>query len=293
MAAADVFAAGKCYVDGSDARPLYGVIAESLNHHMYDNASFLAERLDAHEETCRSVRMLATCHMRAGHPSRALSVIKQRYGGAIAESLSSMPADTRYLAAQCCFRIGKIREAEQILLHGTGISNQSAKLSRDLKNHGNKIAGGAYGMHLLGVICKKSNKLAEAVEYLSCSLKVNPFLWSSFKILCELGHKISADHYFDPIAAQKVVSRNVVAVTKAAATTDGRRPGTAPVNLERQHPVRLFVTPREQIDASATPMTDTKGIDGSTFVTPAAVIPDSKIASTGMSSVAEDMYETP
>ena len=57
--------------------------------------------------------------------------------------------------------------------------------------------------------------------------------------------------------------------------------------------IRYFLLRREQIDASATPMTDTKGIDGSTFVTPAAVIPDSKIASTGMSSVAEDMYETP
>ena len=49
------------------------------------------------------------------------------------------------------------------------------------------IPNGAAGLHLLGNICQKSNRKGRAKQYYKMSLKLDPFLWTSYEYLCELG----------------------------------------------------------------------------------------------------------
>ena len=60
---------------------------------------------------------------------------------------------------------------------GTGES-----LEADLKSYSENVPSGAYGLNLLGKICRKTNRSEQAVLYLSQSLQLNPYLWSSFSL---------------------------------------------------------------------------------------------------------------
>ena len=42
-------------------------------------------------------------------------------------------------------------------------------------------------MYLLGNICRKSNRKARAIQYYRMSLQLDPFLFTSYESLCELG----------------------------------------------------------------------------------------------------------
>ncbi len=50
--------------------------------------------------------------------------------------------------------------------------------------YGNNVG---VSLHLLGMLNLGLNQTKEAVRYFRASLKYNPFLWSSFEKLCDLG----------------------------------------------------------------------------------------------------------
>lgn len=55
----------------------------------------------------------------------------------------------------------------------------------------------AFVAQMLGQIAAKTEREAKAIEYFHISLKLNPFLWTSFEALVQLGHKVEADKIFD------------------------------------------------------------------------------------------------
>jgi anaphase-promoting complex subunit 3 len=54
------------------------------------------------------------------------------------------------------------------------------------------LPNGAAGLALLADICRKSNRKERAIKYYKMSLQLDPFLWTSFQALCELG--VAADY---------------------------------------------------------------------------------------------------
>eukprot|EP00959_Pyramimonas_sp_CCMP1952_P458640 9476954-Pyramimonas_sp.AAC.2 len=51
-----------------------------------------------------------------------------------------------------------------------------------------QIPNGAAGRFLMGTICKQSEgRTAAAVEYFSQALTMDPFLWSAYEEICQLG----------------------------------------------------------------------------------------------------------
>lgn len=61
----------------------------------------------------------------------------------------------RYKFAISCIKINKYKEAEKALL-GTE--------TMKIKNYDN-VANGSYGLYLLGVVCEKQTRYADAKEY--------------------------------------------------------------------------------------------------------------------------------
>ena len=138
----------------------------SLQNHLYENATFLAERLCAEMQNEAARLNLATCYLMAGAANRAASVL----AGATAPQ-------NRYLLAVCCMRLGRLSDASTALL-GPGNPDNEAVAN---------VPNGACGLYLIGMVCVKLQHRARAIKYLTRSLTANPFLWSSYEALCHLG----------------------------------------------------------------------------------------------------------
>ncbi len=53
-----------------------------------------------------------------------------------------------------------------------------------VRRYGNNVG---VALHMLGMLNLRLNLTSEAVRHFRTSLKYNPFLWSSFEKLCDLG----------------------------------------------------------------------------------------------------------
>ena len=84
---------------------LWAWTQHSLQNHLYENAIFLAERLVAESPSEPSKLMLATCYYSQGAPARAQMVL----------SGCSAPQN-RYLLALCHMHLGKLVDAQNVLL---------------------------------------------------------------------------------------------------------------------------------------------------------------------------------
>jgi anaphase-promoting complex subunit 3 len=91
-----------------------------LGFYLYDNATFLCERLYAEYTTESNLHLLATCFYQSGHPNRAFTVLQ-----------GSTSAENRYLFALCCYKLEKLQEAETALLQGTNIRGRGPSKCRD------------------------------------------------------------------------------------------------------------------------------------------------------------------
>lgn len=54
----------------------------------------------------------------------------------------------------------------------------------------------AFALMLLGQVYMQTERKAKAIEALNRALKLNPFLWSAFELLCRLGEKPDSDIVF-------------------------------------------------------------------------------------------------
>lgn len=138
----------------------------SLQSHLYENAIFLAERVLAESSSEASKLLLATCYFQSGAPNRAEMVL-----------LGCKAPQNRYLLALCAMRLGKLNDAQEALL-GTSSHEMDEKAN---------IPNGAAGLYLMGMICLKSQQRDRAIKFFSRCLAINPFLWSAYEALCQLG----------------------------------------------------------------------------------------------------------
>lgn len=154
---------------------LANCVQYSLENFLYDNATFMAERIWAEDKSELSRHLLATCYYS-----------DKKYNASYQILQDSTSERNKYLLALSALRLGKIQEAEFALTGGKNISTTV-------------IPNDAVGLHLLGTICKygllevetdvfrKQNQRERAAFCFKKSLEVNPFLWCSYQSLCEIG----------------------------------------------------------------------------------------------------------
>lgn len=104
------------------------------------------------------------------------------------------------MLARCCCDLKKYGEAEEALLNKfnclENYNNRAENLSVDdlLQEFGKSAA---FAAQILGLICNKTERYEKAIDYYLKSLKLNPFLWSSFESLIQLGAKPDSSRIFN------------------------------------------------------------------------------------------------
>ncbi|KAF4047271.1 Tetratricopeptide repeat [Phytophthora infestans] len=157
---------------------LVGQVQRYLDLYVYDNARFLAERLVAHHPSEENALLLASCYYRKGQVDRAVEVLS-----------GATRAENRYLLARCCFQQNKLVEAENALLGGE-------KCHIDELDAIENVPAGAAGLYLLGRVCRRGNRRQQAVACFIKSLEIDPFMWSAYEELCDLGANLEASRFF-------------------------------------------------------------------------------------------------
>ncbi len=155
--------------------PVQAAIWQCLNYYAYSDAVFLAERLYAEVGSDEALFLLATCYYRSGKGNRAYSLLQMK---------GCPTPQCRYLMARCCVDLDKMAEGEAALVGNAILKPHSCE---EIKTEFGDAA--PFALALLARICSKTERKAKASESLKQSLKMNPFLWSSFADLCNLGEK--------------------------------------------------------------------------------------------------------
>jgi anaphase-promoting complex subunit 3 len=150
----------------------------SLNNYLYDNALFLAERLQARVKNETAIFNLGTVYLQMGKIAKAYEVLRD-----------AQSEENRYLFALVAFKLQKYKEAESSLLDGVSLTTTSQGIPDAVPN-------GAAGFNLLGLIYKAQNIPTKAKQCFTKSLEMNPFLWTSYEALCSLGEETDPEVFF-------------------------------------------------------------------------------------------------
>uniref|UniRef100_A0A8C9DA81 Cell division cycle protein 27 homolog n=1 Tax=Panthera leo TaxID=9689 RepID=A0A8C9DA81_PANLE len=162
--------------------PVQAAIWQALNHYAYRDAVFLAERLYAEVHSEEALFLLATCYYRSGKAYKAYRLLKGH---------SCTTPQCKYLLAKCCVDLSKLAEGEQIL--SGGVFNKQKSHDDIVTEFGDSAC---FTLSLLGHVYCKTDRLAKGSECYQKSLSLNPFLWSPFESLCEIGEKPDPDQTF-------------------------------------------------------------------------------------------------
>ncbi|CAK93603.1 unnamed protein product (macronuclear) [Paramecium tetraurelia] len=145
---------------------LVEAILDSLQNHMDQNATFLAERLVYERDTEEFRSLLAECYLKENQPFKACHILRD-----------CKSEFNRYQYAMSLFQNKKYKEAE-VALVGTQFSNQFSSQTPNVPN-------GGFGFFLLGQIQEQLHRIEEAKHQYCKALDQNPTLWMAFERLSE------------------------------------------------------------------------------------------------------------
>lgn len=240
--------------------PVQATIWQCLNHYDYSNAIFLAERLYAEVGADDTLFLLATCYYRSGYPNRAYAILQAK---------GCPTPQCRFLMAKCCLELEKLSECEAAL---TGSSFPKSRSCEEISSDFGDSA--PFALQLLGNMCRKAERLSKATEAYKHSLKLNPFLWKSFEVLCDLGEKPEPESVFQ-LPPSSTLSNTTTQMDSCPIidtenmTTHMMTPHQTPVSqilvtpqenvisMSGIRPLSVKTTPEMQFDASITPDTNT------------------------------------
>lgn len=132
--------------------------------------------------------MLATCYYRSGKANAAYSILSSK---------QCPTPECQLLLARCCVDLKKYNEAEEALvgnLRSERSSNGTFTVEDLRKQFGDSVS---FAAQLLAQICSKIERHSHAIHYYTESLKANPFLWSSYESLIQLGVKCDPKDIFN------------------------------------------------------------------------------------------------
>lgn len=156
------------------------LIQASLAGYLYENAKFYAERLFAEYPIAEHLHLLAEIYFKQGKTKQTYLILQ-----------SSTYQPSRYLFAVACIALGKFSEAERALLPVSYMQPQS--MTTEIVD---QIPGGAAGLYLLGVICRKEHRFPAAIDYFHKSLQKDPSMWCAITELSEMGVNIDTSKLY-------------------------------------------------------------------------------------------------
>lgn len=77
-----------------------------------------------------------------------------------------------------------------------------------LKEYGTEYA--SYVLQILANVYSKTDRISQSVEFYKKSLRLNPYTWSSFEAICNIGEKIDPNKYFTLNSALSTYKTQIV-----------------------------------------------------------------------------------
>lgn len=175
------------------------------------------------KETQANAFLLGTCYYRAGQFHRVVEILQGawarirrdredfRFERVSLNHAGGASTASRHLLAQAHYELRRYAEAETALCPdgdrtevlqcrgapgpwlGRG-DGPFLHFSRTLLL--SQIACGAAGYYLMGLICKRTDRSAAAIQYFSGAVKLDPFFWAAFEQLSLLGAEEQAASCF-------------------------------------------------------------------------------------------------
>lgn len=162
--------------------PVQAAIWHCLNHYDTKDAVFLAERLCSEVETDETIFILATSYFRSNMIHQAYWLLKEK---------SRRSPECRFLLAKCAFHLKKYSEAECAL---SSVYLGELKNFDEIAKDFGEIA--CFVLQLIAQICVKTERDSIAADAYRKALKLNPFLWTAFAELCNLGADVDPKEIF-------------------------------------------------------------------------------------------------
>ncbi|KAI2797719.1 anaphase-promoting complex subunit cdc27 [Blomia tropicalis] len=161
--------------------PIKATISFALENFAYSDAIFLCERLHAEVNSEESLYLLANAYYRDTKPNVSYILLTKGQG-----RLFRSPR-CRFLLGKCCYDLKLYNEALLVLVEPLANGN-------DPKTHmANReeitsfyCEQSSFVAQLIGSIYVKLDFFNDAAHYFSLSLKINPFLWSSYEKLIQI-----------------------------------------------------------------------------------------------------------
>jgi anaphase-promoting complex subunit 3 len=219
------------------------VVRRFLDTYQYNNALSVASILYAEEASAFRLSVLADVHIR-----------RHEYGAARTLLVGSTTSQNRFMHAVCCLHLGELQEAEDALV-------------------GPETPLGASALHLLGMVCQRSNRVDQAITYYRQSLAMDPFMFNSFTALCDLG---VADA---PIPKAPALS--------ASAQTAGTMPPPQSQQPRHRNPLKLQPEPTAPMTAGG------KGVPSAAAPAAVVVVAPNPPPPTAPSSCSSPMVPSP
>ncbi|XP_076811435.1 cell division cycle protein 27 homolog isoform X2 [Clavelina lepadiformis] len=171
--------------------PIKNAIWHFMNHYAYSDAQFLAERLFAEVGSDDALFLLATSYYRVRKP-KIVQVLLEKH--------SFHQSECKLLYAQACWDLDEYAKAEQALVGGSVKIRCIYNIMSNVQAEFGESA--CFALSLLGKIYQKTDRTDWAERCLTKSLKLNPFLWTSFEMMCEAGKKPNPDDLFNVSSMQ-------------------------------------------------------------------------------------------
>lgn len=164
--------------------PTKAAIWYCLNSYHYEDATFLAERLHAEVGNNDTVYLLATCYYRSGRKQQAKYLLERH--------CEIHNAKCNLLYARCCLDLGELQKG---LLRLNGLLSLRVCTEEEVVAEYGQDA--ALAFWLLGEMNRQLQHVKEAALHFKRCLKYNPFLWTAFQSLCEMGEGVSPENCFE------------------------------------------------------------------------------------------------
>lgn len=165
--------------------PVQAAIWHCLNHYDYRDATFLAERLRAENDSEESLFLVATCHYRAGRLDQAYHLL---------HTSGARTPQTKFLLAKCAADLRKDAEAEAILRCSGVNPRKEVGVQETVAQFGDRAA---FALQILSDIYYRSERGTKGAEADRKALKLNPFLWHCYESLCNAGEVCDPDSVWD------------------------------------------------------------------------------------------------
>lgn len=160
--------------------------------------------------------MLALSYYRSGQKSlRVYHILKER---------QLKLSKSRFLLAKCCLDLNKYGEAESVLTSHLTLKPEPSSSGAKFKLYDEIVReyGNEYSPQVLQILAhvySKTDRSMQAVEFYKKSLRLNPFMWSSFDSVCTMGEKIDPSKYFTFNSALNAYKSHILETNSQIQTT--------------------------------------------------------------------------